>query len=378
MMNDDSVAPAAEADEAKKREEPRPVRPRSVTVIGWILIVVYFIGGGFVGWATLTLLDGPIPADGSVPVWQLIASLLGHLVVLAVAAGLLLGLEWARKSFLIGVPVLIVAGAFSGGEVGLILTLLRGVLYLVCLVYLTKQPAVAYFRTKPCAPWISPLLAIVAVSGIGGVGALIPFHEKVDSYCVDLIVNKRMDDSIKLAEQGELMRALETIKGAIRIRPENSELHVNCGVLLAQLGRLEEAEAHLQKSLQLNPQCVNAYFNCGVIEIRRGGIDNAIECFRRCTKLDPKNSAAFYNLAVALNRRNRTEEALEKLESAIVLKPDDWSYHEFLGSIEAQRGEYEKAERALRRAIELNPESTRASEMLERLEKMRSEEPTGE
>jgi len=59
----------------------------------------------------------------------------------------------------------------------------------------------------------------------------------------------------KLGRRDELLHAC---RGALKLRPNNAQLHLNCADLLSRLGKKDEALPHYRKYLTLKPDSPNA------------------------------------------------------------------------------------------------------------------------
>ena len=67
--------------------------------------------------------------------------------------------------------------------------------------------------------------------------------------------------------QGDLEKAEEELKKAIKLKPDYSIAHYNLGFILKDMGRLKEAESCNQKVLEVDPQFTDAYFSLSTIDL---------------------------------------------------------------------------------------------------------------
>ena len=82
---------------------------------------------------------------------------------------------------------------------------------------------------------------------------------------------------VTLRELNKKSEAVDANQAAIKITPQDPELHNNLGITLRELGKLEEAERSLKQAIELNPTFAEAYNNLGGIAKSRGFNGSRIE-----------------------------------------------------------------------------------------------------
>ncbi|MEE8142387.1 MAG: tetratricopeptide repeat protein, partial [Planctomycetota bacterium] len=151
------------------------------------------------------------------------------------------------------------------------------------------------------------------------------------------------------AEQGRLARAQEVLSRALRVYPEEPDLHLEqarlhfslleysaaveacrkaqalgkdssalyyvLGTSLAVLGERAEAEPTLQRSLEKNPRHVDARFELAKLKLRAKEYAKAIAELKRCLVLQPRHLAALFNLGNALVQSGNREEGRRTLKA---------------------------------------------------------------
>ncbi|HKP74797.1 MAG TPA: tetratricopeptide repeat protein, partial [Longimicrobiaceae bacterium] len=92
---------------------------------------------------------------------------------------------------------------------------------------------------------------------------------------------------------GDLARAADRFRRAVRGAPGNAYYHNNLGWALFQLGQLDEAERELREAVRLDPGRAIAYANIGEVERARGNVAGAIAAYERFLRLnsDPRREA---------------------------------------------------------------------------------------
>ena len=68
---------------------------------------------------------------------------------------------------------------------------------------------------------------------------------------------------------------------ALKIKPDNAQVHYNFGFVLAGCGRIDEAIAHFQEALRIKPDYAEAHFNLGTALANRRRVDEAIDHYRK-------------------------------------------------------------------------------------------------
>ena len=136
----------------------RQERPRPVTVIAWVIIVMHVLATwGVLAAASLPPENRPRAAIGGEPeVAAYARAVLSGAVGVIAGTAMLLGMNWGRLLYLWFVPLsLVVTLALGGGEFGSVFPL-TVLVYLVMLHYLRKPDVRAFFhgsvRRMPNAP----------------------------------------------------------------------------------------------------------------------------------------------------------------------------------------------------------------------------------
>jgi tetratricopeptide (TPR) repeat protein len=131
-------------------------------------------------------------------------------------------------------------------------------------------------------------------------------------YLLSVLAMSRKDDP----------RALEMLRRAVALAPDNPVFHSNLGLLLRRNGRTEEAAAALLRAVSLKPDLVEASYNLGLVLLERGELDAAITCFERVADLKPGLFANQRQLAEALALRGDLTRARGHYHCALVIQPE--------------------------------------------------------
>ncbi len=156
-----------------------------------------------------------------------------------------------------------------------------------------------------------------------------------------------------LSELGQLPAAEAVLRRAVRVRDAAAEY--NLGSVLDTMERWDEARTHYQRSLAIDPFHVRALNNLGVGLSRRGQADAAMVHFRAAIDVAPDDPDAYTNLGGLLASRGRFEEARAVLETAVAIGPNAPDAYNNLGIVLAQLNLPQAARQALEQALRLNP-----------------------
>jgi len=138
---------------------------------------------------------------------------------------------------------------------------------------------------------------------------------------------------VVLFEAGQIPRAIEDYRTALRLRSQYPEALNNLGNALAELGRMPEAISQLEAAAQMNPRSAEIQSNLGAVLARTPGrLQDAIAHFEEALRIDPGYAKARGNLGNALALvPGRLPEAIQQLEAAVRLDPGSANARHDLG-----------------------------------------------
>lgn len=110
-----------------------------------------------------------------------------------------------------------------------------------------------------------------------------------------------------LAEKGKLDEAMEEYKKAIAINPDHYMTHNNYGLALAGKGQMDLAIKEFKKAIDVNPNFVGSHSNLGIALAEKGRLDEAIEEFKKALAINPDDEMARNNYGFALELQKRNE-----------------------------------------------------------------------
>ena len=181
--------------------------------------------------------------------------------------------------------------------------------------------------------------------------------------------NLHMDLGTAIAINGNLDRAIAEYVEALRLDPANDNAHVGLGVTFG-LKRDHDAEiAEYREALRLNPSNEAAHDNLGAALADKGDLDEAIGEFFEAVRLNPKNGLAHVSLGMALGRKGDSVWEIAEYREALRLNPNNPTAHSCLGLALELTGDARGALQEYRAAYELDPQDADYRKAYERLSK---------
>lgn len=144
---------------------------------------------------------------------------------------------------------------------------------------------------------------------------------------VDPEFRARVNRGNKLLQDGKPSEALQLLTEAMKMNPQDEDVHYNLGLTLTRLGRIDEAVAQYEEALRIFPDYVEAHNNLGNLLMRTRRIEPAIAQFETAVKIMPDYASAHNNLGTALQQIGRTNDALLHFHRAATINPDYWEAH---------------------------------------------------
>ncbi len=121
------------------------------------------------------------------------------------------------------------------------------------------------------------------------------------------------DLALDLETVGEVARAKEAYREALRVDDKNADAHINIGRLLLESGDAASAERHFRKALFARPDDAIGNYNIALALEELAREDEALLHYQRAVKLDPTFADAHYNLAMLYERGGNERAALRHL-----------------------------------------------------------------
>src|SRR5262249_31067660 len=142
--------------------------------------------------------------------------------------------------------------------------------------------------------------------------------------------------------------AVDALKNAIRINPNEGRAHAYLGIAFTKLGRYEEALGSYKEAIKEGPSAPGAYQSMAITYIMMGKHQEAVEPYKEAIKRQKAtdNPSHYYNylgLAAAYAQLGRTADEIDALKQAIALHPRIAEGHFGLGMAYLSAGDKKSA-----------------------------------
>ena len=161
-------------------------------------------------------------------------------------------------------------------------------------------------------------------------------------------------------QMGRSLEALEPMKKAVVLLPNDAAVHSNLGVALNDLGRMDEAVTSYRRALKIQPNYTIALNNMSNTLHKLGRLSEAEAGYRRALRINPVYAEAHCNLGVTLQGLNRLDEAAASYRRALEIKPDFIEAHSNLGKVLQDSERLDEAEASYRHALQIKPDYAEA------------------
>lgn len=166
-------------------------------------------------------------------------------------------------------------------------------------------------QREAVVPWQATTLSTEAMENL----ALPPFLADTQAAA------RYRQEGLAFRQQGDLERAIATLKIAAALDPRNPEGQVLLGWTQHLAGFAAPAIAALQTALSYSPEHVPALNALGIVYLVDGQLEAAVETHTRAAELAPNNEIAHYNLSLAYQRLGQGEQAIAEAQTATELEP---------------------------------------------------------
>jgi tetratricopeptide (TPR) repeat protein len=139
----------------------------------------------------------------------------------------------------------------------------------------------------------------------------------------------RLQLGIVHARQGQWASAWEELDRARQLSPDDAHVYLYSGEVLWKLNRRLEAIASLQEAIRLQPKYWEAHYRLGDDLAEQADVSGAAAEFEQVVRLNPDYVKAHANLGVALYKLGRTDEAVEQFDEVLRLDPQNRQAQEF-------------------------------------------------
>ena len=158
-----------------------------------------------------------------------------------------------------------------------------------------------------------------------------------------------------LLQKNQYADAEVEYRAAVRLDPENADLHHNLGVALEREHDLDGAIAEYREAVRLNPNYELPHLGLGNSLLGKGDPDGAITEYREAVRLNPNLADAHHSLGAGLERKGDMDGAIAEYREALRLNPNFADAHHSLGATLERKGDMDGAIAEYRETLRLNP-----------------------
>jgi tetratricopeptide (TPR) repeat protein len=163
---------------------------------------------------------------------------------------------------------------------------------------------------------------------------------------------------VMYAENGEIDKALATLRDLVAARPGSADAHFNLGLVYAKKGQIqdeEDAVPEFREALRLDQGMDPARIALGRVLMSLQKYSDAALVLLEYTGRQPHDAQGFYALGKAYQGLRKSDAAVHALERAAVLDPRDAASRLNLGMLLANTGQTSAAIQQLKAAERINP-----------------------
>jgi tetratricopeptide (TPR) repeat protein len=311
----------------------------------------------------------------ALPVWQV----MGSVALLMGVTALVIAFRRRRPYVLVGwlwylITMLPVIGLVQVGEQAMAdrYTYLPLIGIFVMVVWLVPEPSTTARRVlyAACTAAMMAGLCCAAYTQVGywrSAAALFGHAIRVTNNN-DLAYNNM---GSALLEEGDPRGALQNLRKAEAINPDDGDIQNNLGRAYRDCGDLPSALEHLQAAVEYDPMRGSYQGNLGIVLAKMNRLPEALDHFRAAVRLRPEDVGGRMNLAQCLFLLGHRAQAEKEFRAALELDPRNPELLSKYAALLASTGRVDQAVSMARKAVEASPNDTALRQLLDQLEAMK-------
>lgn len=184
------------------------------------------------------------------------------------------------------------------------------------------------------------------------------------------------NQALELGKAGNSKAAIEKLKQAISEYSDFMLAFNELGVQYLRLGELEKANESLRSALKIAPEAFTPLLNHGIVLALSRQFDEAVTELRRALNNKEQSAIGHCYLGQALANLRRFDEAEEHLVRSLALGGDEVKdAHKFLGAIYNERGDSQRAIAEFETYLRLAPTAKDAEQIRQFIQRLRGSNP---
>lgn len=167
----------------------------------------------------------------------------------------------------------------------------------------------------------------------------------------------RMQMGVTYLQQKNLPAAMRELTRAAELDPENPEIDMTLGLAYQARGDLGKAEEYMRSAIRKNPDYSAARNNLGNVLSLQGRSEEAIREYEKAVSnvLYPTPEYGYYNMGREYARLKDLSKAEAMYQRAIALRPSYVEAYRDLAKVQSEKGQWQEAARTLERLVEVAP-----------------------
>jgi choline-sulfatase len=165
-------------------------------------------------------------------------------------------------------------------------------------------------------------------------------------------------------EDGAFQKAIPLLEKVTASEPNVKLAQLQLGISRAHQKQYARAIDPLRKAIALDPEDMFAHYELGVALYETGDLKTAAGHFEIVTSRMPKWADARYSFASVCARIDRVPDAVRELHAALDLEPEHFRANLLLGRILTLQGQADQAVPYLRKAVNVQPSDAEARQFL--------------
>jgi len=166
------------------------------------------------------------------------------------------------------------------------------------------------------------------------------------------------------AQHAAFQVGIGVVNDGISLQPKAAPLYFARGMLQVQLGEYDKAQADFQTAYDLDPSQSLTVAAQGLAAVQQNDLAGALATVEQKLARSPNDPVLLYVQADVLSRQSADpaappfQTALHAAERAVVLRPSLAPAHSVLAKLYLQAGRYSDAARECRKALEIDPDDS--------------------
>lgn len=171
----------------------------------------------------------------------------------------------------------------------------------------------------------------------------------------------RMQMGVTYLEQRNLPAAMRELTRAAELDPGNPEIDMTLGLAYQARGDLGKAEEYLRSAIRKDPDYAAARNNLGNVLGLQGKSEEAIREYEKAVAnvLYPTPEYGYYNMGREHARLKNLSKAEAMYQRAIALRPSFAEAYRGLAMVQSEKGQWKEAAGTLEKLVEVAPSHAR-------------------